>query len=184
VCWPTYKPPSMHPAVYHLVWVWVWGKGKGEGGSTYYNIVYIQQSTQSQYHEALSLGQPTTYFQFQYVQELDMVNSALSPELYTYTTCSSDGECGLEWSHGLEVHLQTLLKVGKESVPSWHKDILEEGKEATGTLLVSVSKTLIPTNLIPYFCFQKRKTVGIKNRMLFHLARPPLTFSKQYKKTR
>lgn len=45
----------------------------GGGGSTYYNIVYIQQSTQSQYHEALSLGQPATYFQFQYVQELDMV---------------------------------------------------------------------------------------------------------------
>lgn len=40
-----YKPPSMHPAVYHLVSVRK--TGRGEEGQ------YIQQSTQSQYHVAV-----------------------------------------------------------------------------------------------------------------------------------
>ena len=43
-----YKPPSMHPAVYHLV-----SECEETGGEEGQYILYIQQSTQSQHHVAV-----------------------------------------------------------------------------------------------------------------------------------
>lgn len=142
VCPCTSPPPCIQQSI--ILWVSVRKTGRGEEGQ------YIQQSTQSQHHVAVP-RQTYHLLSVSVCWKLDIVKanltcSAHSLQSYTHTTCSSDSECGLEWSHGLEVHLQTLLKVGKESVPSWYKDILEEGKEATGTLLVSVSKTFPKKN--------------------------------------
>ena len=75
---------------------------------------------------------PVIYHLRVYVMEGECGHACTHTDTHTthhkdFATCSSDIECRLVWPHGSEAHLQTLSKIGKESVPSRHKDILEEG---------------------------------------------------------